>query len=204
MFDVNELLQSQLEHVAFWHNQPFENPEGQSFEAQALLLYHYNFELWHQEDLARDKTASAHDIAKVKRAIDGFNQQRQDMIEKLDECIISYLQSKKIIPASNAPMNSETPGSVIDRLSINALKIYHMREETLREDASEDHRQRCQSKLNILEEQREDLGNCLHMLLNDLLSGCKYLKIYRQMKMYNDATLNPVLYETDKRIKHET
>ncbi len=195
MFDVNTLLQSQSEQVTFWHQQSFECPKEQNFAAQALLLHHYNFELWHQEDLARDKTASDHQIARVKQAIDRFNQQRQDMIEKLDERIIAHLQSQKIIPQANAQMNSETPGSVIDRLSISALKIYHMCEETLRKEASEEHRQRCQQKLDILKEQRQDLGNCLQILMDDLLHGRKFLKIYRQMKMYNDETLNPVLYE---------
>ena len=109
-----------------------------------------------------------------------------------------WSQVKKIEQQSDALMNSETPGSVLDRLSINALKIYHMHEESTRVDAREEHRQDCRLKLEILQEQRQDLGRCLEALMEDLICGKKYLKVYRELKMYNDPTLNPVLYQKKK------
>ena len=200
LFDVKRMLQQQLREVELWHESPpnFSEhpPERQAvFEKKASLQHYMNFQLWHQEDLARDSTASDAQIAQVKRTIDGLNQQRNNLIEALDEWLLHELQAKGIPVAPHASLNSETPGSVIDRLSISALKIYHMREETLRPEAELAHRERCQGRLVVLEEQRADLGQCLAVLIEDLLAGRKVLKIYRQMKMYNDETLNPVLYK---------
>lgn len=195
MFQVGQLLQMQLDQVKLWHNVPFVSPEEIDFFSQVTIQHHYNFELWHQEDLARDPDASDQEIAAVKRAIDILNQKRNDMIEMLDSSIISYLRQNALQPRAEAVMNSETPGSIIDRLSINALKIYHMLEETLRMDVDEDHQARCQAKVDILREQRKDLGQCLKELIQDLMQGQKLMKVYYQMKMYNDATLNPILYK---------
>ncbi|MEK9762078.1 MAG: SDR family oxidoreductase [Deltaproteobacteria bacterium] len=119
------------------------------------------------------------------------------LIKQVDERLLGHLQ-EIAEPSTKTPINSETPGSIIDRLSISALKIFHMEEQVNRADAAEDHRQRCQAKLLVLKEQRSDLGNSLSQLWEDLLHGRKQMKIYRQMKMYNDATLNPVLYRRSK------
>lgn len=197
MFDVKELLQMQLEQVELWHKEAYQAPDEEIFPAKVTQQHRYNYELWHQEDLARDRTATDQQIATVKRNIDRLNQQRNDMIERLDEHVIHLLASARV-SSHNAEMNSETPGSIIDRLSINALKIFHMQEEVMRQDVDNDHRERCQGKLTILFEQRNDLGGCLIKLFEDLSKGRKFLKVYRQMKMYNDETLNPVLYQKKK------
>ncbi len=192
MIQVDVLLQAQQQQVTDWHRQsPTNSFDLESWSSLVAAQNWANYQLWHQEDLARDPEASDSVIAEVKRKIDKLNQQRNDLIEQLDEHLIEHLRE---VEASEAPLNSETPGSIIDRLSINALKIYHMNEELERSDATQAHREKCYSKLLILREQRSDLAECLRTLEKDLLQGNKRLKVYRQMKMYNDPTLNPVLY----------
>jgi len=149
-----------------------------------------NFDLWHQEDMARDMSATAENIATVKHAIDHLNQSRNDLVEKIDEMLLNSLASQNC----SAPLNSEPPGLIIDRLSILALKIYHTREEAQRETATDAHRHRNEYRLSILEEQRFDLADCLDALWQQVLAGERRFKVYRQMKMYNDPQLNPVLY----------
>ena len=148
-----------------------------------------NFELWHEEDMARRDDLGAERIRQAKRAIDGFNQRRNDAIERLDVWFLSQINMRM-----DSPLHSETPGMMIDRLSILALKLYHMRLEATRESATEEHRRKCSEKAVVLEEQLSDLAGCLQELLNQLQSGTRRFKIYRQFKMYNDATLNPQLY----------
>jgi chromosome segregation ATPase len=157
-----------------------------------------NFDLWHEEDKARDPAATDHQIAVVKRAIDSFNQQRNDLIEKLDDFIYATLQRQKIAPAPDAPWNSETPGSIIDKLSIMSLKVFHMREQTERLDAAPEHIQKCRTRLATLTQQRDDLTTALQTLLNDLFSATKQMKLYRQFKMYNDPDSNPKIYGAKK------
>jgi Protein of unknown function (DUF4254) len=162
-----------------------------------------NYLLWDQEDLARRNDAPASDIMANKRAIDGYNQARNDAIEKTDEYLlialglISAQEAASTAPqASIAPgarLNSETAGSMVDRMSIVALKIRAMTAQTLRSDVSAEFTAQCQAKLARLHEQRNDLGDCLDHLLADSLSGHAYFKVYRQFKMYNDPHLNPVL-----------
>lgn len=192
-FPVDEILNAQLEEVIRWHEKVHTVTEPQSFPELTTLLNHYNFSLWHEEDLARDPDVSDAEIARCKRAIDRYNQQRNDTIERVDEAIIHNLMHAGV-SAEDAPMNSETPGSIFDRLSINALKVFHMREQTERTDADAAHIAKCQERLAIITEQRKDLSNCLKTLLEELFSGQKRLKVYRQMKMYNDPSLNPMLY----------
>lgn len=150
--------------------------------------------LWFEEDLARRVNVADTEIAANKRAIDGFNQRRNDAVEKVDESILSRLAQSSPVP--DACLSSETAGSMVDRLSILSLKIKAMREQTVRLGASADHVGACQSKLSKLQEQRHDLAACFDALLDGAINGTRYFKIYRQFKMYNDPALNPQLYKT--------
>jgi hypothetical protein len=152
-----------------------------------------NFDLWHTEDEARTPGASDAQLAGVKRRIDTTNQVRNDLVEQIDRLLLDWLAPQSL-PSQSAPLNSESPGLIIDRLSILALKIYHTREEAERPDATLAHIERNQGRLAILEEQRSDLARCLGVLWNEILAGSRRFKLYRQLKMYNDPTLNPSIY----------
>ncbi len=152
-----------------------------------------NFDLWHIEDEARTPGASDAEIADVKRRIDRTNQLRNDLVEELDRAMLDWMKAGGL-PNPAAPLNSESPGLMIDRLSILALKIYHTREESERRDAPPGHAERNRERLRILEEQRTDLAGCLDALWQETLDGTRRFKIYRQLKMYNDPTLNPAIY----------
>ena len=200
MLDIEQTLKEQEEQeelVGAWHSQDFAPPSAGGLSQRMLALYHYNFALWHEEDLARDPDVGDEIIAQVKRNIDTLNQKRNDMIERVDESILEELSAKGVSPRPGSRMNTETPGSALDRLFINALKIYHMTEESERTDASEEHWATCRAKRQTLKLQRADLGASLSDLMEDLKDGSKHMKVYRQMKMYNDETLNPVLYRKD-------
>jgi hypothetical protein len=153
-----------------------------------------NFDLWHQEDMARDMGATAENIATVKHAIDALNQRRNDLVEDIDAALLCALPYQD----PSVPLNSEPPGLIIDRLSILALKIYHTREEAMRDTATNAHRHRNLERLSVLEEQRRDLADCLDALWKQVLAGERRFKLYRQMKMYNDPQLNPVLYRQER------
>jgi hypothetical protein len=155
--------------------------------------HRYNTLLWQEEDKARRTDVEAAEIAASKRLIDQYNQKRNDAIEALDEAILGELSGVRITPG--ARLNSETAGSMIDRLSILALKIFHMRKQTERTDADASHIEACKNKLERLATQRQDLASCLDMLLTEAQQGRAYFKVYRQFKMYNDPTLNPYLYQ---------
>lgn len=157
------------------------------------LNHRYNNLLWDEEDLARRKNVPDSEIAANKRAIDGYNQKRNDAIENIDDLLLQRLAH--ITPNPDAWLNSETAGSIIDRLSIISLKIFHMRLQTQRNDVEQAHIDACQQKLNRLMEQRSDLQHCLDTLLAAAADGRAQFKIYRQFKMYNDPTLNPCLYQ---------
>jgi len=157
--------------------------------AIAIAQHRANFDLWHEEDKARDPSATDKEIARVKHAIDALNQRRNDLMEKIDRWLLERLEQNEA-----APLNSETPGLMIDRLSVLSLKIYHTREEAHRASASEEHRRRNLARLAQLEEQRADLAGCLDALWAEVLSGTRRFKLYRQMKMYNDPELNPAMY----------
>lgn len=157
------------------------------------LNHRFNNLLWDEEDLARRRNVPDSEIATNKRAIDGYNQKRNDAIENIDDLLLQRLAHLK--PEASAWLNSETAGSIIDRLSIISLKIFHMRLQTLRNDVEQAHIDTCQQKLNKLTEQRTDLQHCLDTLLAAASHGQAYFKIYRQFKMYNDPTLNPCLYQ---------
>lgn len=192
--DVNDFEILQLKKVADWHER--ESIESINIEIlNTIMLQHFeNFKLWHLEDKARDIKATDEIISQVKRLIDKTNQNRNDFIEIIDELIIKIVEKSDVKLDSFAKMNSETPGSIIDRLSINALKIFHMKEESIRASSSEALRERACKKHGILEIQRKDLVASFYELLDDISSGKRYFRLYKQMKMYNDPTLNPVLY----------
>ncbi len=158
-------------------------------------IHYNNFVLWHYEDEARREDVPDSEIAKCKRAIDKRNQQRNDGIEQLDIWIDNALTAAGIQAPQDAEINSETPGSIIDRLSILSLKIFHMEEEARREDAEESHRTLCQLRAKILTEQRNDLVHAIDRLFLDLRLTKKRHKVYRQFKMYNDPRFNPALYK---------
>lgn len=154
--------------------------------------HRYNTLLWDEEDKARRTDVDPADIAACKRLIDSYNQKRNDAIEAIDEAILHALRN--VMRAADARLNSETAGSIIDRLSILTLKISHMREQTQRTDVAREHIAVCAARLQRLREQRKDLALCLDALLSGARAGSVYFKVYRQFKMYNDPTLNPWLY----------
>ena len=195
-FDTEKLLLQQLQEVKIWHRflPEFDFSAVEDFPKLVSNQHQVNFELWHQEDLARDPDASDSIIANVKRKIDVLNQRRNDLIEQMDQFLLNIINAENVENNDETEMNSETPGSMIDRLSINALKIYHMDEEIHRDEVAAEHRKKCTAKLSVLKEQRNDLEQCLAKLLVDLSRGKKRLKVYQQMKMYNDESLNPVIY----------
>ncbi|MEK6397320.1 MAG: DUF4254 domain-containing protein [Terriglobus sp.] len=163
-----------------------------------LKLHRSNYDLWHLEDRARDPNASDTVIADVKRAIDRVNQQRNDLVEKVDDALMAAL-SDASLPNPTAPLHSETPGMILDRLSILSLKQYHTAEEAGRTDVAEAHRERNRQRLTVLQEQSHALVECLHVLWQEIVCGERRFQLYRQMKMYNDPTLNPVLYAAAER-----
>jgi hypothetical protein len=152
-----------------------------------------NFDLWHFEDDARAPGASDSELAGVKRRVDRTNQRRNDLAEEMDRVLLGWLKVRGL-PNAAAELNSESPGLMIDRLSILALKIYHTREEAERADAPDGHIERNRERLAILVEQRADLAGCLDALWRETLKGTRQFKLYRQLKMYNDPTLNPSIY----------
>ncbi|WP_027389813.1 DUF4254 domain-containing protein [Chrysiogenes arsenatis] len=154
----------------------------------------FNCSLWKEEDQARRKNVPDSEIAANKRAIDSFNQQRNDAVEIIDEVLL--MQYTNIAPASDSWTNSETPGGIIDRLSILSLKIHHMAIQAHRDDADDNHRNACQLKLAKLQEQRTDISICFDRFIIGIANGTAHFKIYRQFKMYNDPKTNPYLYAT--------
>ena len=173
-------------------SQEFNNPYPK--EDISHLLYRKNWidtVQWHYEDIIRDPNIEPVAALKLKRQIDASNQDRTDLVEFIDSYFLNKYQS--VEKDKNATINTESPAWAIDRLSILALKIYHMQEEVNRTDATQDHVQKCQNKLNVLLEQKKDLCSAIDQLLEDIESGKKYMKVYKQMKMYNDNELNPVL-----------
>lgn len=160
------------------------------------LLYNKNWidtVQWHLEDIIRDPEIDPNEAIKIKRWIDKSNQERTDMVEYIDSWFLQKYANVEIQP--DAKINTESPAWAIDRFSILALKVYHMREEANREGASDEHRKNCQNKLDVLLEQHKDLSTAIEELIEDIEAGRKYMKVYKQMKMYNDDELNPVLRE---------
>ncbi len=183
-------------HIKDDVNQPMKNP----FDKESLeyLLYKKNWidtVQWHYEDLIRDPKISPNNALSLKRKIDSSNQDRTDTVEYIDS--FYYSKFKNVEINKNASINTESPAWAIDRLSILALKIFHMKEESERSSVSKEHRDSCKKKLLILMEQKNDLSKAIDQLLQDMKNGLKYMKVYKQMKMYNDESLNPVLYQNN-------
>jgi hypothetical protein len=194
MLSAGEIVALQDRLTTQWHESA-ERHESSAGEWLDLVARQHraNFDLWHIEDEARAPGASDAEIAAVKRRIDQTNQLRNDLAEELDRKLLEWLAPRGL-PKCESGLNSESPGLIIDRLSILALKIYHTREEAERKDAPEGHAARNLARLRVLEEQRTDLADCLNSLWRDTMSGARCFKLYRQMKMYNDPALNPAIY----------
>ena len=175
-------------------NQDIHNPyERGTIEYDLYVKNWIDTVQWHLEDIIRDPHINPSDALILKRRIDKSNQDRTDLVEEIDSWFRQHYSEVKVLP--EARLNTESPAWAVDRLSILALKIYHMQEQVERQDAKADHIARCQAKLNVLLEQQKDLSLAIDQLLEDIEAGRKYMKVYRQMKMYNDPSTNPVLYK---------
>lgn len=193
MLDVSHIARLQDQATIDWHgpSTATESAEARSsFETLLLAHHRANFDLWHEEDKAREPEASDLRIAEVKRAIDVLNQRRNDLVESIDRELREAAGEQN----AEAQLNSESPGLMIDRLSVLALKLYHTNEEATRASASEEHREKNRIRLVLLREQRDDLAQCLSDLWEQVESGTRRFKLYRQLKMYNDPELNPAIY----------
>ena len=186
--------------TAHWHQEAFEIwwPLADGWTSLVARQHLANFELWHTEDEARTPGATDADLARVKRRIDATNQRRNDLSEQMDQMLLDSLAAEDL-PSAEAALHSESPGLMIDRLSILALKLFHTGEEMGREDAPEGHASRNRERLAILTEQRDDLAACLVRLWEETLAGTRRFKLYRQLKMYNDPALNPAVYRNPEK-----
>jgi hypothetical protein len=181
-----------------WHTDPAATWVNSASSVETLVVeqHRQNFALWHEEDRARSPRVSAEEIAAIKRNIDALNQARNDLVEAIDRELLQQLPRQD--GNEEIPLHSETPGMIIDRLSILSLKIFHTQEEVQRAGAPEEHVNRNRERLSFLLEQRQDLQKCFQNLWNELSSGRKRFKLYRQLKMYNDPELNPEIYQAFK------
>ena len=202
MLSANQIVLLQDQETLAWHQTTAapaaaidlqSTTDEQDWLSAVARQHRANCELWHIEDEARRPGVADAELADVKRRVDRTNQRRNDLAEALDRLLLEWLQPKQL-PAAEAPLHSESPGLIIDRLSILSLKIFHTREEAERADAPAGHAVRNQERLAILEEQRADLAGCLQMLWEQTLDGRRRFKLYRQLKMYNDPSLNPAIY----------
>ncbi|WP_195499900.1 DUF4254 domain-containing protein [Alistipes timonensis] len=197
--NANRIFNRSIEEYHRWDDvdHPIDNPYTPGTIDH--LLYHKNWidtVQWHLEDIIRDPAIDPAEALKIKRRIDKSNQDRTDMVEYVDSYLLD--KYKEIVPAPDARLNTETPAWAIDRLSILALKIYHMAREAERTDVDDEHRAACRKKLDVLLSQQVDLSRAIEELIEDIEAGRKYMKTYKQMKMYNDPALNPVLYGQKK------
>ena len=193
LLDTRGIASLQDGWTAEWHRGQPGELRAEDFAGAVEAQHWSNFELWHLEDEARAPGASDREIAEVKRGVDRVNQRRNDLMERCDGLLLERLQARGL-PKAEAPLHSETPGLILDRMSILALKIFHTREEVERAGAPEGHAERNRERLRLLEEQRSDLAGCLDDLWKEVLDGERRFKLYRQLKMYNDPLLYPAVY----------
>jgi hypothetical protein len=180
--------------VARWHEVEPAHAETE-LRGRICDLHRFNFLLWHEEDIARSPDVTDARIAEVKRAIDRYNQARNDAIEKVDDWLVAELGRRGVAALAGAPSATETPGAAIDRLSILELRRYHMREQVERSDATTEHREKAANRMVILDQQRDHLVEAADRLLGEIFAGQRPLRVFRQMKMYNDPAMNPYLYK---------
>ena len=186
--------------IADYHKKDdVDTPIANPFEIKTIEYYLYlknwiDTVQWHLEDIIRNPEIDPIEARKIKRRIDKSNQDRTDLVELIDSYFLDKYKDVKVQPG--ATINTESPAWAVDRYSILSLKIFHMQEQVGRTDVSAEHKAQCQNKLNVLLEQKKDLGGAIDQLLDDIVAGRKYMKVYKQMKMYNDPNLNPVLYGT--------
>lgn len=186
--------------IADYHKKDdVDTPIANPFEIKTIEYYLYlknwiDTVQWHLEDIIRNPEIDPIEALKIKRRIDKSNQDRTDLVELIDSYFLDKYKDVKVQPG--ATINTESPAWAVDRYSILSLKIFHMQEQVGRTDVSAEHKAQCQNKLNVLLEQKKDLGGAIDQLLDDIVAGRKYMKVYKQMKMYNDPNLNPVLYGT--------
>jgi len=193
---ANQIFKRVIEdyHITDDVNSPIHNPYVKdSIEYRLYLKCWIDTVQWHYEDIIRDPHIDPVEALSLKRRIDRSNQERTDLVEEIDSYFRTHYHNVKPLP--DARLNTESPAWAVDRLSILALKIYHMQEQVDRKDAETAHIQKCQAKLSVLLEQQKDLSLAIDQLLDDIAAGRKYMKVYRQMKMYNDPTTNPILYK---------
>ncbi len=189
MINVKEIVALHSQQTERWHDQAGQ-VTAQGFYALAEENHLHNFNLWHEEDKARRDDCGFEYVYQAKRNIDQHNQKRNNMMEAMDTWVWQHYQ-----PSETAPCHSETPGMIIDRLSILALKEYHMREQAERRDAEAAHIEKCQQKLTVIVAQRDQLQQCLQELLDEIQAKKRTFRVYHQFKMYNDPSLNPQLYK---------
>lgn len=194
-FSAVEIAGLQDRATEAWHGDDAVGGVVEPLYATVQAQHRANFDLWHVEDQARMPGATDAEIVSVKRAIDTINQRRNDLAEQCDALLLESLAGSEL-PKPGAELNSESPGLMIDRLSILALKIFHTREEIERPNAPAGHAERNRERLRLLTEQRGDLVACLDRLWAEVLEGQRRFKVYRQLKMYNDPTLNPAIYKS--------
>ena len=186
--------------VARWHEVEPAHSEPE-LRGRICDLHRFNFLLWHEEDIARSPDVTDARIAEVKRAIDRYNQARNDAIEKVDDWLVAELARRGVTAPAGAPSATETPGAAIDRLSILELRRYHMREQVERADASAEHREKAANRMVILDQQRDHLVEAADRLLGEIFAGQRPLRVFRQMKMYNDPAMNPYLYKAGTTVR---
>jgi hypothetical protein len=193
-FNGSEITALHDRYTAAWHGEAASVPLSLLGLQRAVAEQHLaNFELWHAEDAARSPGAGDQEIARTKRFIDGVNQRRNDWTEQCDQLLLDSLRLQNL-PAAHAELHSETPGLILDRLSILSLKLFHTGQEIDRPEAPPGHSERNRERLRILREQREDLASALDRLWQQVLNRQRSFKLYRQLKMYNDPALNPSVY----------
>jgi hypothetical protein len=196
MLDASEIVKLQTDATRLWHERR-DLPGSASEVAQLVVEQHRaNFDLWHEEDKARHPEVTGEEMVRIKRAIDRINQRRNDLMERVDRMLLAEAGEQR----AEAPLHSETPGMMIDRLSVLELKRYHTEEEIARavHNGDEQHANRNRERLAVIEEQQRDLRDALQALWAEVTSGQRRFRLYRQMKMYNDPALNPVLYGTGR------